>query len=439
MRESINYIALSTIYMAVFYMFYIIVLSRDTSYSRNRYYLLTALIFSLIMPLVKFNLPGNSGLVALSRGISEVVNIGEVKVINGGNGLISFNQVPPLAAIYLTGVTASIVLLIFNLRLLKKKIRESGQQERGLIFTDLGGIAGFTALGYIFVGNHLEHDDVIRVTNHERKHLEYKHFYDIALVRAISILFWFNPLVYLFERSLRAVHEFQVDDNLLKNGETVKDYQELMLNQLFSTNIFSVRSAFSGQTLIKKRMIMMTKKKSGKIAELKVLCLLPAIALLMVVFSCKSEKSEPEIKAIDEVVVVAKEDPAATAKPVPEIAQVTSEELEKIIEEKEVFNVVEDMPTFQGGDINKFRQWVQMNVKYPKDAVENGIQGKVYVWFLLNKEGKVEDARVLRGVDPSLDEEALKIVKSSPQWVAGKQSGEYVNVAMSMTINFQLQ
>jgi protein TonB len=107
--------------------------------------------------------------------------------------------------------------------------------------------------------------------------------------------------------------------------------------------------------------------------------------------------------------------------------------------EEPVFVVVEEMPTFRGGDVNYFREWVQRNVNYPDIAVENGIQGKVFVSFVVDKEGNVSDVDILRGVDPSLDDEVIRVVHSSPTWLPGKQRDVPVNVKFSITVNFQLQ
>ncbi len=107
--------------------------------------------------------------------------------------------------------------------------------------------------------------------------------------------------------------------------------------------------------------------------------------------------------------------------------------------EEEIFVVVEDMPTFKGGDVNKFRDWVQKRVKYPQIAAENGIQGKVFIMFVVEPDGSVSNVNIMRGIDPALDNEAIKAVKASPKWAAGKQRGAPVRVRFSITVNFQLQ
>jgi len=116
-----------------------------------------------------------------------------------------------------------------------------------------------------------------------------------------------------------------------------------------------------------------------------------------------------------------------------EVAQVEEEE-------DEVFNfyVLEDKPTFPGGDA-ALLQWIGSNTKYPEIAKENGITGKVFVGFVIGKDGKVTDVKILRGVDPYLDKEAIRVVSQMPAWAPGKQRGKSVKVSFQVPINFKLQ
>jgi protein TonB len=103
-----------------------------------------------------------------------------------------------------------------------------------------------------------------------------------------------------------------------------------------------------------------------------------------------------------------------------------------------LFSVVEEMPKFKGGDINRFREWVQKKTKYPDIATINGIQGKVYVTFIVEKDGSVTNVKVIKGVDPLINDEALKAVASSPKWSPGRQRGVAVRVSYLIMLNFQL-
>ena len=110
------------------------------------------------------------------------------------------------------------------------------------------------------------------------------------------------------------------------------------------------------------------------------------------------------------------------------------------IEEEEVFYIVEDMPTFNGGEpATEFRKYIAANLQYPEIAAENGVSGRVIIQFAVNKVGKVVDANVVRSVDPALDKEAIRVVMSSPKWTPGKQRGKSVKVLFTFPINFVLQ
>jgi protein TonB len=102
------------------------------------------------------------------------------------------------------------------------------------------------------------------------------------------------------------------------------------------------------------------------------------------------------------------------------------------------FLEVEVMPQFRGGDLNKFREWVQKKTRYPETATINGIHGKVYITFIVENDGTVSNVKVAKGVDPLIDDEAVKAVKSSPKWTPGKQRGIPVRVAYVIMLNFEL-
>ncbi len=101
----------------------------------------------------------------------------------------------------------------------------------------------------------------------------------------------------------------------------------------------------------------------------------------------------------------------------------------------DIFQIVEDVPTFPLGDVSK---WIAKNVKYPQIAAENGVQGKVFMNFVIEKDGSITDVKVLRGVDPALDKEAIRVIKSMPKWKPGKQRGKPVRVSFNLPIVFQL-
>ena len=114
-------------------------------------------------------------------------------------------------------------------------------------------------------------------------------------------------------------------------------------------------------------------------------------------------------------------------------------EVEKDDTEEMPYIRVEEMPKFQGGGLEEFRMWVLKNLRYPEIAAENGVSGKVYVNFVVNAKGQVENAIVLKGADPALDQESLRVVMASPKWEPGKQRDKTVRVQFTLPIHFVLQ
>ena len=140
---------------------------------------------------------------------------------------------------------------------------------------------------------------------------------------------------------------------------------------------------------------------------------------------------EDDVEIEDEIEI---EDSEADQDMQVEIMEIVEDEEE---EDAPVFFIVEDMPEFPGGDL-ALRKYINQQVNYPEIAKENGIQGRVFVQFVVNKKGLVEQVKVVRGVDPSLDKEALRVIKGLPKWTPGKQRGKAVKVSYTVPINFQL-
>ena len=425
-----QYLIISSVYLAVFYLIYILLISKDTRYRRNRIYLLASIIISLLLPFVKITV-GSGGIFSLfNENLGYIVNIPQVNVYTIAQGPEQAGTLPVPFIIYLSGSLVALIIFMANVFKLNGYIMKYRIKGSRIVLTPPGKESGFSAMGYIFLSSDLESETKTTILEHEQQHIRNKHFIDISLLRFLGIFFWFNPFIYMYERSLKALHEFEADEQMLDSGRNVISYQQLILNQIFNTSIFTLQNGFSGRSLIKKRMIMMTKKRSKKMSGLKLLFALPVILFVFGLFSCKTEGTKsPEI-------IYEKDNPEIVTEKAID-AEIMDSPVE--ISEDEIVFVVEEMPTFQGGDIDVFRNWVAKNVKYPEEAVRNGIQGQVFVMFVVNEEGAVQDVTITRGVDPVLDSEAIRVVKSSPIWTPGKHDGEIVPVKFSITVNFQLQ
>ncbi|MCX7954848.1 MAG: energy transducer TonB [Bacteroidales bacterium] len=150
----------------------------------------------------------------------------------------------------------------------------------------------------------------------------------------------------------------------------------------------------------------------------------PVTDIIQVVENNQEIKNEVEIQSTEATVNTQIEAPV-------EVKQ--EEEVEEVIN----FYVIEEKPEFPGGEA-AMMQWIAKNIKYPEIAKENNIQGKVFVQFIIDKDGQVKNVEVVRGVDPVLDREAVRVVSSMPQWKPGKQRGKPVKVQFQLPINFRL-
>jgi TonB family protein len=425
MTPLVNYLIGATTYMGVLYFFYLLLLSNDTHYKRNRAYLIISLALSLLLPLIKLNISSIGGLAEIQRSISGIINIESVIIRpDGGSAGSSFS--PGILLItYLTGLIVSISLTSYYIFRIFRIIKTGKTVGSNKIYTDFNNISGFSAFGYIFLSTTLDSDEEQKIEEHEQMHIEHKHFSDLVFLKIVSIVFWFNPFIYLYNRSVKAIHEYQADEKMIDAGENPLSYTQLLMNQVFRTKLFTIQNAFANKTLIKKRIIMMTKQKTKNVALFKLLLIAPLTALLFFVFSCSQEDKD----------LVPVENKIETDKVAPVDNFKSGDDL---IEEDPIFVVVEDMPTFNGGNINAFREWVQRRVTYPQIAIDNGIQGKVFIMFVVETDGTVTNVNIMRGVDPSLDNEALRVVNESSLWKPGKQRDKPVRVRFSITVNFQL-
>lgn len=169
---------------------------------------------------------------------------------------------------------------------------------------------------------------------------------------------------------------------------------------------------------------MLNRKRTHNIMVGKYLMFIPVVALLLLFSNCankKTDKAQSDTEKADTVVAV---------KPQAE-ATLPQEKTDSI------YSVVETMPDYPGGQ-KELLSFLSRNIKYPTKAEENKIQGRVVIQFVVNKDGSVSDAKVVRSVDPELDKEALRVVNSMPQWKPGMQKGEAVSVKYTIPIAFRL-
>lgn len=290
----------------------------------------------------------------------------------------------------------------------------------------------FSFFNYLFITNeHLEkQEDSEKIIAHELAHIRGKHSLDVLLSEVLCILFWFNPLVYLYKKSLQDVHEFLADSEVTRNT-SIKNYGHLLLRQAVPSAYIALSNHFNHSQL-KKRISMMTKKKSSKWAFSKYALALPMIALMAILFSAYdyptvlSETAEQILNTNDVRATVSATDP--------------------------IYDEVDEMPRYPGcEDVadsekkalcsqKKLLMFIYENVKYPEAAQKNGTEGTAVIEFVVKKDGQLSDFQIVKSLADGCDAAALEAVKKMAQtkWIAGKKDGKAVNVKMKMPIKFKL-
>ncbi|MEX1003664.1 MAG: M56 family metallopeptidase [Crocinitomicaceae bacterium] len=251
-------------------------------------------------------------------------------------------------------------------------------------------------------------DEVERevVLEHEMHHVRKWHSLDLIVVEIYHALFWFNPIFFWVKRELLQVHEFEVDESMYKKHKA--SYLEVLLARTLDTasSQFLLTSQFYNKlTLAKRFKIMRTNRKHKNV----LIMVIPAVAAVMTLVSWTTNNQNPGITDVS-------------------VSEIQNDTL---------YQEVDEMPEFKGG-AEAMYEYIGSTVTYPEQAQKNGIEGTVYVQFVVEKNGNITQTKILRGVDQSIDAEALRIVQSMPAWKAGKKDGKAVKVKMTLPIAFKL-
>ncbi|MBE9467287.1 MAG: M56 family metallopeptidase [Bacteroidetes bacterium] len=421
------YLIETAICLVLFYSIYKIFLQKETLFKFNRYYIMATVLLSFIIPALNFSYKGSSDVIIYNNVLNAVV------ISADGIEQIVSNKLSTqliLTYLYAFGVvffTLRLAFQIFQLLIIIKKGKINHTNNLRFVITNKN-ISPFTFFNIIFLNNSgISEKNMEKIIAHEHAHVKQLHFIDLIILELLTIAQWFNPFIWKYRKSLKEVHEYLADEDVLKQGYDSINYQKLIFNSIAGTKNYELTSNFDC-SLTKKRLIMMTKIKTPKWAKLKALVLLPIVALLVLAFACSEKNEEAKITEKTGKIIIEK------------ASSITKSS-------DSVYYKVDEMPEFEGGT-NELIRFIAKNTKYPKQAKEDGIQGKVYVSFIVNKTGKVVDVkalqtRMLTDKDkkleaPLLEEEAVRVISLIPDWKPGKMKGEAVNVQFTIPINFKL-
>jgi TonB family protein len=431
--------------MAMFFLIYKAFLSKETFFRLNRVYLLSALLFSVTIPFISLNINSlpdlgigystnnESGLAGIRNGYNELNAV----IIYAYSTKLSWTVLKHyLTIIYYIGVITSFAMFLTGLGRMLFIIYRSKTIKYGKysIVENKDIVVPFSLFKWIII-NPEKHSskDIEKIIVHEKMHAFQLHSLDLIFIEVLVILFWFNPFIYWYRKSIREVHEYLADQAVVENGFDRVDYQKLLLSQVADKRFIGLTSSFS-YSLSKNRLKMLTMMKSKNSSKIKVALVIPVVTVALFLFINPVElvKANDGRKLVNEN--VAQQD---TIKQ--QAFDVIKDGENTIIKTKDdIFYEVEEMPKFDKQGADAFRFFIQQNLKYPEEAQKNGEQGRVFVSFVVNKIGYVQDVKIARGVSPSLDKEAARVVKSSPKWEPGKQDGKAVNVRYTFPIVFAL-
>ncbi len=262
------------------------------------------------------------------------------------------------------------------------------------------------------------------ILTHECTHVSQWHSIDVILSEMMCMACWFNPFVWLLKREVRHNLEYLADNTVIQSGYDSKSYQYHLLGLAHHQSVTTLYNSFNVLHL-KNRIMMMNKKRSPGIVRTKYLIFIPLVGILMLLSN---------IEAVARLTVrLANEATVSNA-------MVTATDVSSKSREvnEQVFTVVEKMPSFPGGDAELLK-YIATNIKYPKESLDNGEQGRVICSFIVGRDGSVNNPEVLRGVTPLLNEEAVRVINTMPRWNPGMQRGKAVAVKYTVPITFRLK
>ncbi len=424
----IRWIVFSTLAAGLLYGLYCLTFRRDRWLQLNLWYLLVALPFSVLLPLLP--LPDLFASVSLPVAPAEefVVTLDGID-ISASSAPQTLRLMDMLPEAYLIGLAVCLAWLVFQMaaqavlvvRLRRKHaVYGAGDgfdipRRASLILTD-DDTSPYSFFNQIVVGTRGLSDEELRcILAHESHHVRGFHSLDLLFARMLCCMAWFNPFAWLMLRELRAVQEFQADAASL-GACGREDYLHLLYRQVTGTGYGHITNNFQSIN-IKKRIVMMNTKKT-RFGAWKVLAALPVVALLMMV-GCKPT---PASDAVENQTVT-----EAQASVEPVIYDFTQNAPEGM-----------DAPGFPSGE-EAFYKYLSENITYPQQAKDAGIQGRVVVGFVVMDDGSIVNVEVVRGIGGGCDEEAVRVVKAMPKWKPAIYNGKPVNVHYSLPITFKLQ
>ncbi|MGE3652593.1 MAG: TonB family protein [Flavobacteriales bacterium] len=387
-NELMLYLFKSTYLFSVMYLIYKLAFSRTTFFQSNRWLLVLMIPFSTIMPLINLSSSGiiNQFQIVLPEIVSSTSSTGTYEnfVFNYG---------------YILLFISGLLFMIFFIKLMgiayKIHLIKSNR---------LDSAKPFSFFSFIHIPTNIPEENKPIIYAHEKIHAKQFHSADVMLYELFKIVFWFNPLVWLALKDVKTNHEYIADQ--LAGKKYLNSYTKVLVAQLLGVNCSDLANNFNYEPLIKKRIKMMKTKQSTKLIATCYSVIAPlAIVALLSAGSIRLQANTPPLLPTTE---------------------------------DQVYDTVDQMPEFKGG-MPALMNYLGGKIKYPEEAKKNNAEGTVFVSFVVDKKGNIKNATIEKAVEKHLDQQALKVISSMPNWIPGKNRGEEVNVKIVLPIKYQLQ
>jgi len=495
MNDFIYRLILSALSLMLFYGIYRLLLNRLALLNAGRAYLIITMLIALLIPL-----PWQR-LMQSPPEIAFVVNLDMATIIPytvQEESAGTFNWWNLGFYVYLIPVVFfSLFFLYSNLRLLFA-LRKGEKIDKQIILLEQE-VLPFSWFGLIVMSRKdYESRHAESIIAHELTHIRQNHFIDLLLAELLIVLQWFNPAVWAYRSAVRDMHEYLADKGTIQSGYTIAEYQRL-LAMLAGPVTAGILSNNIKHSTLKNRFTMMTKANNKKPATFRLAIAIVALTLVsfgVFISACQTDREkttqetgefEPgtrtiEIKEQNGSILLIYDGKSETIDKdkIPGLskfigihefpAKLTTMENDKEIhieiwehegdlgfsfkypepenlypeidttppnKSGEILVVSEEPPFFRGGDEARIK-YLKENLTYPEEAKQKGIQGTVFVTFVVETDGSVTDVRILRGIGGGCDEEAIRVIENMPKWVPGKQRGQAVRVQFNMPIRFAL-
>ena len=466
--------------LMLLYGFYRLTVSRDTFFGLRRLTLWLIYAVALMVPALNLEYWVRDTPTMASMANVYADTFYPVVVVKAQASGITWMDM--LLGIYWVGVAVLSLRLVWQLFSIIRLVVISRKQEVEGIMVHLlkGEGSPFSFFRWVFMyPSTLEGRQLHEVMVHECTHVSGLHSLDTLFSELFSIACWFNPFAWLMKQEVRMNLEYLADESVLSDGNARKSYQYHLLGLAYRQPNESTKIANNFNLLpLKKRIKMMNKRRTSEIGKAKYFLFAPLAGVLLMVSNIESVAREigeqiPEVAEVQQKAEQALNADVAVANPMAkdavemmnpaeaeemeadkaaEAALIAVEQAKQAAEEKVKTKpqtdttkkknswdcIPETMPYFPGGNVLMLK-YLADNIKYPASAVKAKKQGRVIVGFIVQKDGSITHAKIVRSIDPELDAEALRVVKGMPKWTPGTQLGKPVSVKYTLPVKFSLQ